>query len=254
MRQRPSRREAAWPLTAPARPWATELRGDRNPEGLTLNAHQQIRSFYGALMSAYGPQGWWPGKTCVEIVVGAILAQNTAWTNVERAIAALRTAGLLDWTALRGAEVESLAEHIRPSGTYRVKARRVKALVAWFFERFGGDERSMFATPLPSLRGELLGVPGIGPETADAILLYAGGLPTFVVDAYTTRLLRRHGLVDGRASYEAVKALFEDALPADAATFNEYHALIVAVGKRHCRPNARCEGCPLEQFPHDGQM
>ncbi|MEE8385354.1 MAG: endonuclease III domain-containing protein [Dehalococcoidia bacterium] len=207
--------------------------------------------FHDALYEAYGPQGWWPGRTRTEIVVGAILTQNTNWRNVEKAIAQLRAGGLLDWAALRDVPVADLAQHIRPAGYYRVKARRLKNFVAWLWDVSGGDFDSLASRPMTDLRGQLLGINGIGPETADSILLYALGMPTFVVDAYTGRIACRHGLIDGEVDYEALKTLFEGHLPADARMFNEYHALIVAVGKRHCRPRAQCEGCPLESFEHD---
>jgi endonuclease-3 related protein len=184
-------------------------------------------------------------------VVGAILTQNTNWGNVEKAIAQLRAGGLLDWAALRDVPVADLAQHIRPAGYYRVKARRLKNFVAWLWDVSGGDFDSLASRPLTDLRGQLLGVNGIGPETADSILLYALEMPTFVVDAYTGRIACRHGLIDGEVDYEALKTLFEGHLPADVQMFNEYHALIVAVGKRHCRPRAQCEGCPLEPFEHD---
>lgn len=210
-----------------------------------------LREMYDAMLAAYGPQGWWPAKTPTEVIIGAILTQNTAWRNVERAIENLRLAGALDWAVLHDLPFEDLAELVRPAGTFNVKTRRLKAFVNWLWERFDGKLERMFATPLYSLREELLAVPGIGRETADAILLYAGGLPTFVVDAYTARILRRHGLIDADAGYEDIKELFESNLPADAPLFNEYHALLVNVGKTHCRPRPRCSGCPLECFPHD---
>lgn len=219
-----------------------------------MTARREIRAIYDALFAAYGPQRWWPARTCVEIVVGAILTQNTAWTNVLRAIATLRARRLLAWPALRDVDAKTLAAAVRSSGTYRVKAKRLKAFVAWFFETYDGDERAMFATPLETLRGELLSVSGIGPETADAILLYAGGLPTFVVDAYTARVMRRHRVIDAGATYHEVKDVFESALPADVELYNEYHALIVRVGKRHCRSQARCEDCPLSGFPHEPEL
>lgn len=219
-----------------------------------MTTEATIKSFYHALYDAYGPQGWWPGDGVVEIVVGAILTQNTAWTNVQRAIANLRKAKLLTWDALRDISDDDLAAAIRPSGTYRVKAKRIRAFVDWLFREFDGDTDAMFARPLPALRDDLLNVHGIGPETADAILLYAGGLPTFVVDAYTRRVLRRHGLIGATADYATVKTMFESQLPADVALFNEYHALLVHVGKRHCRATATCEGCPLAGFPHDGGL
>lgn len=209
---------------------------------------------YRRLYEALGPQNWWPAETPLETIVGAILTQNTAWSNVSRAIENLRRAGCLDWQRLRDLSLPALERLIRPSGTYRVKARRLKAFVGFLFERYGGDLERMFATPLPELREQLLAVPGIGRETADAILLYAGHLPTFVVDAYTARILRRHHLIDEEADYEQIKALFEENLPADVRLFNEYHALLVEAGKRYCRPKARCEACPLNEMPHDADL
>jgi len=206
---------------------------------------------YKAMLATYGPQGWWPAKTPTEVIIGAILTQNTAWRNVERAIDNLRRAKALDWRRLHEMNLEPLAELVRPSGTYRVKARRLKAFIDWFWDRYEGDLDRMFATSLPALREELLSISGIGRETADAILLYAGQLPSFVVDAYTARILYRHRLIDSSADYDEIKELFESNLPAEVPLFNEYHALLVHVGKLHCRPQARCEGCPLELFEHD---
>ncbi|GMU21689.1 MAG: endonuclease III [Phycisphaerae bacterium] len=218
---------------------------------MTGSTPQTIQDFYTALMSAYGPQRWWPADTPTEVIIGAILTQNTAWRNVERAIDNLKLAGGLDWSVLRDMPYETLAELVRPAGTFNVKARRLKKFVEWLWERFDGSLQRMFATGLPTLREELLGVSGIGRETADAILLYAGGLPTFVVDAYTARILHRHGLIGDDSGYEDIKDLFESHLPADPQMFNEYHALLVQVGKLHCRPRPRCAGCPLECFPHE---
>jgi len=203
------------------------------------------------MFKAYGPQHWWPARTRFEIVIGAILTQNTAWANVERAIENLRQADCLSPQALRKLDHDRLAELIRPAGYFRIKARRLRNLLDWLFERFEGDLDRALDQPLPDLREHLLSVSGIGRETADSIILYAAGMPTFVVDAYTARILRRHGLIDETADYEQIKELFESHLPADAALFNEYHALLVAVGKRHCRPRARCTGCPLARFDHD---
>jgi len=207
--------------------------------------------FYEALMGAYGPRNWWPARTPLEVVVGAILTQNTAWRNVERAIERLRAAGALDWSVLHAMDAGDLAELIRSAGTYKVKAQRLKNFVSFLFERYGGDLAGMDAVPTPRLREELLSISGIGRETADAILLYALGRPSFVVDAYTRRVLVRHRLIDPDLDYEEIKAVFEDALPADSALYNEYHALLVEVGKQQCRTRARCQGCPLEQFEHD---
>jgi endonuclease-3 related protein len=234
---------------------------------------QTLRRIYDALHRAFGPQGWWPGRTRTEIVVGAILTQNTNWKNVERAIAQLRAAGLLDWAALRDVPVGQLAELVRPAGYYNIKAARLKHFVTWLWAEHGGDfdglaERGVddVAQPPPAvrwhsrprlcddLRAELLGIKGIGPETADSILLYALDRPTFVVDAYTARVAVRHRLIDAPVDYDGLKALFEDHLPVDARLFNEYHALLVAVGKHHCRPRAQCPGCPLERFDHDAGL
>jgi len=203
------------------------------------------------MFRAYGPRHWWPGETPLEVIVGAVLTQNTAWSNVERAIANLKSAGALDWHRLDRMDHARLAELIRPAGYFNVKARRLKNLVRWIVQRFDGDLKAMFAVPTSSLREELLGVSGIGRETADSILLYAGGHATFVVDAYTARILRRHGLIDEQADYEQIKEVFEANLPEDPALFNEYHALLVEVGKRCCRPrNPRCGECPLDPFDH----
>ncbi len=212
---------------------------------------ESLRAFYEAMLRAYGPQGWWPGRTRTEIVVGAVLTQNTNWANVEKAIARLEAAGLLDWAALRDVPTPRLAECIRPAGCYNVKAARLKNFVNWLWEGHGGHFDGLLERGLAELREELLSIRGIGRETADSILLYALEKPTFVVDAYTARILGRHRLIDEAATYEEIKAIFEDALPADMRLFNEYHALVVAVGKRHCRPTAKCEHCPLAEFPHD---
>lgn len=218
---------------------------------MSTRTGQTLRAFYDAMLSAYGPQHWWPAQTREEVIVGAILTQNTAWRNVERAIDNLKRAGALDWRVLADLPTEDLAKLIRPAGTYQVKTRRLKAFVGWFWERYDADLDRMFATPIPTLRTELLSVSGIGRETADAIILYAGNLPTFVVDAYTARILCRHRLIDESADYDEIKDLFESNLPADAAYFNEYHALLVQVGKLHCRPQARCPACPLDPFDHE---
>ncbi|MEK6798545.1 MAG: endonuclease III domain-containing protein [Planctomycetota bacterium] len=210
-----------------------------------------LRKFYDRLLSAYGPQGWWPAETPTEVVIGAILTQNTSWKNVERAIANLQTAQMLSWTALRDVAEARLAELLRPSGTYRVKARRLKAFVDCLWQTSDGDLARFLDGRMSSARKRLLSIPGIGSETADAILLYAAGRPTFVVDAYTRRILQRHGLIDQKVDYEGIQQLFHRTLTPDAAKFNEYHALLVEVGKRHCRAKAACEGCPLADLPHD---
>jgi endonuclease-3 related protein len=213
---------------------------------LTPSPAALLRRWYRDLRRRFGPQRWWPGDSPYEIMVGAILTQNTAWTNVEKAVAALKTAGVLEPRRLMALPPRRLAALIRPAGAFNVKTRRLRAYTAWYLERFGGDPARMRRPPRAALREELLGVHGIGPETADSILLYALDLPEFVVDAYTRRVLSRHGLAGEDASYGEMKALFEESMPRDRRRFNEVHALIVAVGKTHCRPRARCEGCPLE--------
>ena len=211
----------------------------------------KLRTFYDAMYAALGPQHWWPGETPTEVIVGAILTQNTAWRNVERAIDNLEQADALDWKRLRDLPQEALAELIRPAGTFNVKARRLKAFITWFWQRFDADLDEMFACPVDTLREELLSVSGVGRETADSIILYAGNLPTFVVDAYTARILYRHRLIDDSADYDEIKDLFESNLPADTQLYNEYHALLVRVGSLHCRPKPRCANCPLEPFDHE---
>lgn len=212
---------------------------------------ETLQAIYQAMFDAYGPQHWWPAETPTEVIIGAILTQNTAWKNVERAIANLKQADALDWHKLHALSMEELAELIRPAGTYKVKARRLKAFIEWLWANHDGRLDSMFAASMPTLREELLSISGIGPETADAILLYAAEKPSFVVDAYTARILYRHRLIDETADYHEIKELFESNLPEDIPLFNEYHALLVEVGKRHCRPRARCQDCPLSIFEHE---
>jgi endonuclease-3 related protein len=204
---------------------------------------------YRRLSRHFGPMHWWPGDTPFEVCIGAILTQNTAWTNVTRAIDSLREEGLLRPRALRAVPPKRLEDLLRPTGYFRVKARRLRAFLDFLFARYRGSLTRMFRTPRGQLREELLGVPGIGPETADSILLYAGGKPEFVVDAYTRRIFARHLFLDEGATYDETKTLFVDAIPRDVALYNEYHALIVKLGKEHCRPRPRCEGCPLEDLP-----
>ncbi len=213
-----------------------------------------LRAIYDTLWEAYGPQGWWPGDSPTEIVIGAILTQNTAWSNVEKAIAKLRDSNAVSWTALRDMSPEALALLIQPAGTYRVKARRLKAFVDQLWGSFDGSLDRMLAGDMPAVRERLLSIHGIGPETADAIMLYAGSIPTFVVDAYTNRILRRHLLLAEGETYDTVRAMFHRAMTSDTAVYNEYHALLVAVGKQHCRTRACCDGCPLAAMPHNGSL
>lgn len=209
-----------------------------------------IKAFYEALHKRFGPQHWWPARTPFEVMVGAILTQNTNWSNVEKAIANLDRAGVLDPRSIHGLPRERLAELIRPAGYYNIKAGRLANLVTAVVEEGGGDLDRFFEGSVSTLRERLLAIRGVGPETADSIVLYAAKKPTFVVDTYTYRMLLRHGLIFDDAAYDDVKALFEDSLPEDRDLFSEYHALIVQLGKLYCRKQARCAGCPLEEFPH----
>jgi len=210
-------------------------------------AHSSVLlRYYDAMSVALGPMHWWPAKTPFEVIVGAILTQSTAWGNVEMAIANLRTAKLLTPSAMLRVQTSRLATLIRPSGYFRQKAKKLKAFVRFLQTNYNGSLARMFRTPTTALREKLLEVHGIGPETADSILLYGGNHPIFVVDAYTHRILGRHGITDGKADYEKVRALIEKSIPRQAELFNEFHALIVNTGKNWCRKSApRCEGCPL---------
>lgn len=194
----------------------------------------------------FGPRHWWPGETPFEVMVGAILTQNTNWKNVERAIANLKRERLLDPRKLLDLHPATLAKLIRPAGYFRVKAGRLRHYLRYFVDNYGGSAKRMAARPNEVLREELLAVKGIGPETADSILLYALGKPAFVIDAYTKRILSRHGLCAEDDDYHALQDLFTERLPADVALFNEFHALIVETGKEYCRTTPRCEGCPLK--------
>ena len=210
-----------------------------------------LRAFYDRLLATYGPQRWWPADTPTEVAIGAILTQNTAWQNVEQAIKRLSTHRALDLKVLHAMKEADLAELIRPAGTYRVKAARLKAFASVVCVEFDGDLSAMLSGEIEEARTRLLAVHGIGPETADAILLYAAHRPTFVVDAYTRRVLRRHHLIDDEANYESIRTLLHEAIEPSAEIYNEYHALLVAVGKAHCGRHARCDDCPLAGWPHD---
>lgn len=206
---------------------------------------------YEALRAAFGPQGWWPAETPFEVMVGAVLTQRTSWGNVRKAVDRLRAAGRLSPGALAEAEPGELQELIRPSGYYRQKAARLKSLVRWLLERTGGDLARLGETPTDELRAELLALRGIGPETADSMLLYAFGRATFVVDAYTMRMAARHGLVDPDCGYFELKDLFESHLPADLELYKDYHAQLVELGKRFCKPVPLCGQCPLRPLLGD---
>ena len=212
---------------------------------------EQLTEIYQLLFERFGPQHWWPGETQFEIITGAILTQNTNWANVEKAIANLKSAHLLTPEKLYHLDISELAEFIRPAGYYNIKAKRLKSFLTWFFQNYDGQLANLETLDTNRLRAELLAVSGIGPETADSILLYAFGRPVFVVDAYTARVAVRHGLIDTEADYEQLRELFQSNLPQDVQLFNEFHALLVRLGKDFCRPKARCHGCPLEKLPHN---
>jgi len=204
-----------------------------------------LLEIFDILLAAYGPRFWWPAETPFEVCVGAILTQNTNWGNVEKAIANLKQEGLLSPVELRNVPPERLAELIRPAGYFNVKSARLKDFIAWLFEIPGGSLEELFSGDWRELREELLKVRGIGPETCDSILLYAGHKPSFVVDAYTKRLFSRLGFISATASYNEVRDLFMANLPAEVELFNEYHALIVEHCKERCRTKPLCGECVL---------
>ncbi len=204
---------------------------------------RRLLAIYRRLHATHGPQHWWPGDSPFEIMVGAVLTQNTAWTNVEKAIANLKTAKALSPEVIVAAPHRRLAAWLKPSGYFNIKAQRLQAFCEWLI-RQGGAKR-LARLPTETLRAELLQVHGIGPETADDILLYAFNRPVFVIDAYTRRLFQRLGLIQGEEAYEVLRGLFEQALVMSAPLFNEYHALIVAHAKDICRPRPRCATCKL---------
>jgi endonuclease-3 related protein len=204
------------------------------------------------MLAELGPSRWWPGRTPFEIALGAILTQNTAWTNVEKAMHNLRQSGLLDAQALFRLTDEELAAFIRPAGVFRVKAARVRNFLRFLQRTCDLDMDGLRKETVEKLRPMLLDVSGIGPETADSILLYGLGLPSFVVDAYTRRILSRHGLVPGDIGYEDLREFFMNALPKDVVLFNEFHALVVRTGKGWCAKKAgKCPQCPLAVFLKD---
>lgn len=225
-----------------SRPCATEVNAGPGP----LPA---LADYFTTLFQAHGPQKWWPGRSRFEVIVGAILTQNTSWTNVKRAIANLRRERLLTPTAIESISEARLAQLIRSSGYFRQKARKLREFLRFLRVNYHGSLNKMLRTPTATLREQLLEVHGIGPETADSILLYAGNHPVFVVDAYTRRILERHNLATGKETYEEIRALFEQSLPPNAPLYNEYHALIVHTGKEYCQARkARCDDCALRKF------
>ena len=247
-----------------------------------MDEEEQIRAYYYTLFQAWGPQHWWPARTRIEVIVGAYLTQNTSWTNVELALRRLRSAGLLNLRAMREVSLAKLESQIRSAGYFKQKAQRLKTFVAFLDDQYGGSLTRMFAQPTAKLRQELLALNGVGPETADSILLYAGQHPIFVVDAYTRRLLARHDILPENARYEVIRKLCERALARVAApdslpplkigkqqvlfshrpspmslakrspvaqAYNDMHGLIVQIGKHYClKSRPRCEQCPLQRF------
>jgi endonuclease-3 related protein len=247
---------------------------------------KQVQDYYRALFRAGGPQHWWPARSRFEVILGAFLTQNTAWANVEKALANLRAAHLLSAEGIRRVPLSKLEQLVRPSGYFRQKAKRLKLFVAFLDKRYAGSLTRLFSRPTAELREELLSLNGVGPETADSILLYAGNHPVFVVDAYTRRILIRHEILPEKASYEEIRELFERALapfaesppefrvlashppasgipgtghsPSAMSTakrtpltqvYNEMHGLIVSVGKHYCgKSHPRCDQCPLRTF------
>jgi endonuclease-3 related protein len=203
-------------------------------------------SIYARLRAARGHAGWWPGATPFEVCLGAILTQNTSWSNVDKALGALRKRGRLSYEALRQCGPARIAPMIRSSGTFNVKARRVAAFLAFLGREYGGRVQAMAAEDPQALRRKLLSVNGIGRETADSIALYAAGLPLFVVDAYTRRIFTRLGILTGDEDYDEIQRLFMDRLPQDPALYNDYHAQIVLHGKDVCRTAPRCGACVLQ--------
>jgi endonuclease-3 related protein len=210
-----------------------------------------LMQVYEALRAEFGPQRWWPGDSPLEVMVGAVLTQRTNWRNVERAIARLKEAGLMDARALADAEPERLHPVIKPSGYYRQKAARLRRLARWLVERAEGDVARLAEAPTDELGEELLRIRGIGPETADSILLYALERPTFVVDTYTKRAVVRHGLLESDCTYAALKELFEAHLPRDVELYKDYHAQLVRLGKTFCRTRPRCAACPVHPLLGD---
>lgn len=200
------------------------------------------------LLDRFGPQHWWPGETVLEMMIGAILTQNTNWNNVEKAILNLKNDNLLSVDALEAVSVARLAERVRPAGYFNIKSARLKNLIQYVVERYGGDLGNLLEEETHDLREGLLSIKGVGPETADSILLYAAKRPVFVIDAYTHRILTRHGLAEEQATYDELQEQFMDHLPPDVPLFNEFHALIVRTGKEYCRRKQVCVRCPLEKW------
>lgn len=207
-----------------------------------------LLGMYRSLFRHYGDRNWWPGETPFEVMIGAILTQNTSWRNVEKAITNLKSEKVLSPRALKEISLSRLARLIRPAGYFNVKSIRLKNFIKFLWEEFNGKPELMFRAPLQKLRIKLLNVNGIGEETADSILLYAAQKRIFVVDAYTRRVLLRHGYLKGKETYSEIQKIFTELLPKNLNLYNDYHAQIVGVGKDFCRGRAHCQGCPLQPY------
>jgi endonuclease III related protein len=219
-----------------------------------LRSDEKIRALYDHLLAAHGQQGWWPAETPFEVCVGAILTQNTNWKNVEKAIANLKAALALTPAALWNLPEDRLAELIRPAGYFRLKAARLRNFLRLIVEQYDGSLERLFDLPTDELRRTVLGVRGVGRETADSIVLYAAERPVFVVDAYTLRIAFRHSLVDEDCDYDMLQETFTMALQRDVELFKEFHALLVRAGKEHCKKRVpACDGCPLATMLEDGE-
>ena len=218
-----------------------------------MHTRERLLAVYQRLLQRYGPQHWWPGETPFEVIIGAILTQSAAWTNVDKALANLKEARVFSPRALRELPLEELASLLRPSGYFNAKARKVRAFVEHLGAHYGDDLDAFLGQDVETLRGELLSIYGIGEETADDILLYAADKPSFVIDAYTRRILGRLEVTPELDTYGAWRAIFHHALPPDVSLYNEYHALLVAHGKETCRKTPRCQGCCLLALCPTGQ-
>jgi endonuclease-3 related protein len=213
-----------------------------------------LMEIYNLLFTAFGPQNWWPADTDLEMMIGAILTQNTSWSNVEKAIQNLKGKDLISIKGLSDLPTPMLAEYIRPAGYYNLKARRLKNLISLIENKHDGDLKGLFSLHTERIRKELLSVKGIGLETADSMILYGARRALFVVDTYSHRILSRHGLIEEGAGYFEVQTLFMDTLPHDVELFKEFHALLVKTGKGFCRRKPLCPSCPLESVNREGEV
>lgn len=213
-----------------------------------MSTGDTLLTIYTLLLSSFGKQNWWPAETKIEMIIGAVLTQNTSWGNVEKAVQNLRVADLLSIEGLSNTPLPELSGYIKPAGYFNLKARRLKNLINFINDKYSGELNELFSLDINTMREELLSVNGIGRETADSIVLYGAELPVFVIDAYTHRILTRHSLVDENADYFELQAIFMDNLPHEAELFKEFHALIVKAGKEFCKKRPRCAECPLRML------